>query len=66
MNVERSAKEYMALLDASEKKIKDQENIIQRLQQQLESVSQGNNISFTTMTSEPESNASIYQLMLIS
>ena len=37
MNAERSAKELTMLLTAAEKKIQDQEALIEALQQQLES-----------------------------
>ncbi len=41
VNVERSAKEYMAMLDTADKTIKEQEGLIQKLQMQLDAVAKG-------------------------
>jgi len=41
VNVERSAKEYMAMLETADKTIKEQEGLIQKLQMQLDSIAKG-------------------------
>mgnify|MGYP003580752303 CR=1 FL=1 len=41
VNVERSAKEYIALLDTADKTIKEQEGLIQKLQTQLDAIAKG-------------------------
>jgi len=51
VNVERSAKELTALLDAAERKIKEQDEIIQGLQQQIDSGAVSVNSSFIDMAS---------------
>jgi len=51
MNVERSVKELTALLDQAEKKIKEQDDIIQGLQQQIDSGAVSVNSSFIDMAS---------------
>jgi len=51
MNVERSAKEYMALLDAAEKTIKKQEGLIEALEKQLQAAAQGQSIDLSFLSS---------------
>ena len=51
MNVERSAKEYMALLDAAEKTIKKQEGLIENLEKQLQALAKGQNIDLSFLSS---------------
>ena len=51
MNVERSVKELTALLDAAERKIREQDDIIQGLQQQIDNGAVSVNSSFIDMAS---------------
>ena len=55
VNVERSAKEYMMMLEAADKTIKDQETLIQRLQVQLEALSNGTPINLLDLPQLPQS-----------
>jgi kinesin family protein 5 len=51
MNVERSVKELTALLDAAERKLREQDDIIQGLQQQIDNGDVNVNSSFIDMAS---------------
>jgi len=51
MNVERSVKELTALLDAAERKLREQDDIIQGLQQQIDNGAVSVNSSFIDMAS---------------
>ena len=58
MNAERSAKELLILLDIAEKKIKDQEGLIDNLQVQLDRVAGGEAINISIQSPNTPSNKS--------